>query len=181
MIKVNNNKFMVLIVKCTASDSHFTEVGGFIQLLQRSDAVIFDSFFSRISAMIGGVIAVSQNSNVQIDKCTFMNNRAGQAGGVFMITDLSSIVGNLLTISKNSAVSGGVFRLSSESVLMLSNSTIDSNYAMESESVGLLLEPQEILFSGVKFTRNGFLSALDFPDSINTEKLNYTAEIAISI
>jgi hypothetical protein len=52
---------------------------------------------------------------------------------------------------------------------------------MESESVGLLLEPQEILFSGVKFTRNGFLGALDFPDSAGTEKLNYSAEIAISI
>ena len=66
-----------------------------------------------------------------------------------------------------------MFRLSSGSALFLTNSTIDSNYAMESESVGLLLEPQEILFSGVKFTRNGFLGALDFPDSAGTEKLNY--------
>lgn len=93
MIKVNNNKFMVMIVKCTASDSHFAEVGGFIQLLQRSVALILDSTFSRMSAMIGGVISVSQNSMLQIEKCTFMNNRAGQAGGVFLISDLSGILG----------------------------------------------------------------------------------------
>jgi hypothetical protein len=47
-----------------------------------------------MSAMIGGVISVSQNSKVQIEKCTFMNNRAGQAGGVFLISDLSGILGN---------------------------------------------------------------------------------------
>ena len=83
-----------MIAKCTASDSHFAEVGGFIQLLQKSVALIIDSTFSRISAMIGGVISVSQNSKVQIEKCTFMNNRAGQAGGVFLISDLSGILGN---------------------------------------------------------------------------------------
>jgi predicted outer membrane repeat protein len=66
-------------------------------------------------------------------------------------------------------------------VLILSNSTIDSNFAMESESVGLLLEPTEVLFSNVKFTRNGFLTALDFPDSASKDNKNYTAEIAISI
>lgn len=41
---------------------------------------------------------------------------------------------------------------------------------MESESVGLLLEPTEVLFSNVKFTRNGFLTALDFPDSVSKDK-----------
>jgi hypothetical protein len=32
MIKVTSNKYLVMIVKCTASDSHFSEAGGFIQL-----------------------------------------------------------------------------------------------------------------------------------------------------
>ena len=99
LIKVNNNKFMVLIVKCTAYDSHYSEVGGFMQLLQKSEAVIVESTFSRISAMVGGVIAVSQNSKVVLEKCTFMNNRAAQAGGVFLISDLSFVLGSKLTIT----------------------------------------------------------------------------------
>lgn len=99
LIKVNNNKFMVLIVKCTAQDSHYSEVGGFMQLLQKSEAVIVESTFSRISAMVGGVIAVSQNSKVVLEKCTFMNNRAAQAGGVFLISDLSFVLGSKLTIT----------------------------------------------------------------------------------
>ena len=90
---------MVLIVKCTAQDSHYSEVGGFMQLLQKSEAVIVESTFSRISAMVGGVIAVSQNSKVKLENCTFMNNRAAKAGGVFLISDLSFVLGSKLTIT----------------------------------------------------------------------------------
>lgn len=119
-IRVPNTSQLILanIVMQANSDTALQNIGR---------AILSNVTFSNNTGGVGG--AIQNAGTMTIDTGTFTGNSATMSGGAIIISGLSSVVMNRVSMSGNNAAAGNGGAIQSFGILQLSESTIDGNAA----------------------------------------------------
>ena len=114
------------LTNCEIRNNHATNLGGGLNVSERTITLNDSLLDSNSSDGAGGGIFVSDFNTVTLNRTTMTNNNADSSGGA--ITAWGNIVLNNSTLSGNTALAGGAINIIEvDSSLTSSNSTITDN------------------------------------------------------
>ncbi len=140
-----------VIVQCQFRDNFGFEGGGF-QVWGGSASVSDSLFEDNVTDALGSGIS-SYESFLEVDRCTFLNNRSRKGGAIECHEGFSTVIANCLIVGNHASYHGGALNFEFQTDVRVANCTLVDNSA-DDRAGGVLFHDSEGMVVNTIFANN---------------------------